>query len=128
MINNDYFDFEFVPGANLFAAVLSALTGLLGGIILLFVGGSRLSESKFFKRVALTDTQQRTEGFTSSFLTEPMTGKRGLAHTILRPSGKVMIDGKLYDAITHGEYIERGESVEVTGEDTSSLKVKRIQP
>lgn len=126
MIDNDFFDFDFVPSDAIFSAVIVALLGLMGGIAVLFIGGVRFADSKAFKKIALTDTQARSEGFTSTFFGQDMKGKRGIAHTVLRPSGKVLIDGKVFDAFTHGEYIDRGSEVEVVGEDTTSLRVRAI--
>lgn len=127
MINNDAFDFEFVRMNDILIALAAAMGGLLGGVVLLFVGGAHLANTKFYKRVALTDTQDRSAGYTANFNKEPMTGKQGIAQTVLRPSGKVMIDGQLYDAFTRGEFIERGQNVEVVSEAASSLQVKQIQ-
>lgn len=123
MVNNNFFDFEFVPANDLLFAVIATIGGLLGGFAVLFVAGANLANSRYFKRVALTDTQ---EGFTSSFIKENLKGKRGTAHTVLRPSGKIMIDGQLYDAYTRGEYIEKGQEVEVIEEETTSLRVKSV--
>ena len=75
--------------------------------------------------MALTDTQETGKGYTSNFNAEPMTGKTGTAFTILRPSGKVMIDGTLYDAFTRGEYIEKGDVIDVIGTEGSALRVKK---
>lgn len=126
MINNDAFDFNFVPANDLLYAVAATFGGMLGGIILLFAGGARLSSSKFFKRVALTDTQEREKGFTVSPSVTSLKGKQGIAHTVLRPGGKVMIDGHLYDAFTRGEFIEKGDTIEVLDDETTSLRVKKI--
>ncbi len=126
MINNDAFDFEFVPMNNLVYALAAAVGGTLGGMILLFVAGSKLPETRFFRHVALTDTQNRSEGYVSFQLGEPLIGKKGTAETVLRPSGKVLIDGKMYDAYTRGEYIQKGQTVEVISEEGSSLKVKLV--
>jgi membrane-bound serine protease (ClpP class) len=126
MVNNDAFDFEFVPANELLIAVGAAFGGLLGGIAVLFIGGARISNSKLFKRIALMETQDREQGYTSSFVKEPMKGKTGLAYTVLRPSGKVIIDGQLYDAFTRGEYIDKDQQIEVVDEETTSLKVKKI--
>jgi membrane-bound serine protease (ClpP class) len=126
MVDNDFFNFDLVPTHTLVSAILAAFTGLLGGTILLFVIAPRLSNTKFYKRVALTTTQESSQGFTSSFNVEPMKGKTGVAHTVLRPSGKVLINDKLYDAFTQGDYIERGEAIEVIGDETTTLRVKRI--
>lgn len=126
MINNDAFDFEFVRMNDILYALTAAMGGMMAGIVLLFVGSSRLVSTKFFKRVALTETQARSEGFVSTTIKVSMIGKKGTAHTVLRPSGKVLIEGILYDAYTRGEYIERGQSIEVVSEETSSLKVKEV--
>lgn len=126
MLNNDAFNFDFVAGQDILIALIVSLSGLLGAIILLFAGGSKIADSKYFRKIALTDTQSREQGFTSSFLKEPMIGKRGFTHTILRPGGKVMIEGTLYDAYTKGEYIERGKEIEVLGDETTSLRVREV--
>lgn len=125
MINNDAFDFEFVRMNDILYALAAAIGGLLGGTVLLFAGGAKLADTRFYKRVALVDTQDRGQGYTSSFK-ENMKGQRGIAHTVLRPSGKVMINDKLHDAFTRGEYIERGEAIEVIDDETTSLKVKKV--
>lgn len=125
MINNDAFDFELVPMNDILYALTAAIGGLLGGTILLFAGGSKLADTRFYKRVALVDTQDREQGYTASFK-ESMKGQRGIAHTVLRPSGKVLINDKLHDAFTRGEYIERGEAIEVIDDETTSLKVKKV--
>lgn len=126
MINNNAFDFEFVPPASILYAVAAAFGGLLGGICLLFIGGSKLADTKFFKRIAHIEVHESKKGYTSSFIKEQMMGKKGIAHTVLRPSGKVMIEGKLYDAFTRSEFIEKGQNVEVVGEDTTSLRVRLL--
>lgn len=126
MINNDAFDFAFVPMSDILYALAAAMGGTLGGMILLLVGGSRLPETRFFKRIALTDTQNRSQGYVSTQISEPLIGKKGTAETVLRPSGKISIDGKFYDAYTRGDYIEKGQAVEVISDEGSSLKVKIV--
>lgn len=126
MLNNDAFDFEFVAMNDLLYALAAALGGTLGGMILLLVGGTRLPETKFFKHVALTDTQNRSEGYVSFQLSGTLLGRQGTAETVLRPSGKVSIDGKMYDAYTRGDYIQKGQTVEVISEEGPSLKVKLV--
>lgn len=126
MINNDAFDFEFVPMNDLLYALAAAIGGTLGGMILLLVGGSKLPETRFFKHVALTDTQNRSAGYVSLQYTESLIGKRGTAVTVLRPSGKVMIDDRIYDAYTRGDFIEKGQVIEIISEEGSSLKVKIV--
>ena len=127
MLNNDVFDFSLVPWDNIMIATFTTLAGLLGGFIVMFIGGVRLANTRFFNRVALVDTQDRSEGYTSSFLVEDkLVGKEGTAYTILRPSGKVEIDGEVFDAYTRGSYIKKDEKVKVVSDEGTSLKVKKI--
>lgn len=125
MLNNDLFDFSFVGMDAIIKAVLAALLGVLGAAVALFVGGVRLTESPAFSRVALTSTMRRDEGFTSSFY-KSMVGRRGVTRTVLRPSGRIEIDGEIYDAYTRGDYIDAGTEIEVISEEGTSLKVRKI--
>jgi membrane-bound serine protease (ClpP class) len=126
MLNNDAFDFEFVPMTDMLYALAAALGGTLGGMVLLLVGGSKLPESRFFKRVALTDTQNRSAGYVSFQYKDSLIGRKGTAETVLRPSGKVLIDDKMYDAYTRGDFIDKGQAVEVISDEGPSLKVKIV--
>jgi membrane-bound serine protease (ClpP class) len=126
MLNNNAFDFEFVRMNDILRALAAAIVGLLGSIALFFVGGSRLPNTRFYKKIALTDTQESSQGYTSNFTTAVLSGKKGITQTVLRPSGKVMIDGIIYDAYTKGEYVEKGSSIEVINITGSSLQVKPL--
>lgn len=125
MLNNDFFNFDFVPMGDIVVATFATLGGIAGGGLLLFFGGARLSNTQAFKRIALTDTQESKEGYTVNASASALVGKKGTAYTVLRPSGKVMIDNQLYDAFTRGEFIEKGEAIEVISSEGVTLKVKK---
>ncbi len=124
MLNNDFFDFSFVGVEDVLFSTAAIFAGLFGAGILIFVGGAKLANSKFFSRIALAETMEKTSGYTSNFKKESFVGKTGTAYTILRPSGKVMIDGNIYDAFTRGNYIEKDVEIEVIADEGTSLKVK----
>jgi len=55
-----------------------------------------------------------------------LKGKTGTAKTVLRPSGKVEIEGEVYDAVTAGEFIEKGDAVAVLRVEATQLYVEKI--
>lgn len=126
MLNNDSFDFEFVPSGEIMIASSVVLAGMVGSVLALFFFGYKFTQSKMFGRVSLQDTQDSALGYSANFRTESLLGKEGIAYTILRPSGRIEIEDELYDAYTRGEYIEKGVKVKVISQEGSSLKVKAI--
>jgi membrane-bound serine protease (ClpP class) len=127
MLDNDVFDFSLVPFQNILTAFATTLSGLVGGMFLIFFGGVKFSQSKFFQKVALTTVEATADGYVSNFIEINMTGKTGTAFTVLRPSGKVQIDSEIYDAFTRGEYIDKGTSIEVIDQESSTLQVRSTQ-
>ncbi len=78
MLNNDNFDFSFVGSSDIFLATITALTGLVGAIIVMAIGGVRLANSKVFQRISLEDVQDAGQGFSSStYKTKSLVGKTG---------------------------------------------------
>jgi membrane-bound serine protease (ClpP class) len=49
-----------------------------------------------------------------------------VAKTVLRPGGKVLIGGEVYDAVAETGFIERGENVLVTKVEATQLYVEKI--
>ena len=125
MLNNDVFDFTFVVSKDILNASGSILIAVLGFGILLFFGGIKFTESQAFKRVMLEDTQDLDKGYISRKYSDKLIGKSGKAMTILRPSGKITISDKIYDATTSGEYIEKNSKIIVLSNEGSTLKVKK---
>lgn len=125
MLNNDFFNFEFVPMGDIVMATFATVGGISGGMLLLIFGGARLTDTKAFKRISLNDSQESSQGFSVNSNTQAMMGKQGVASTILRPSGKVLIEDQVYDAFTRGEFVEKGEPIEVIGTEGVTLRVKK---
>jgi membrane-bound serine protease (ClpP class) len=124
MLDNDWFDFSGVAIGKLWSALVAVSLGMVGSLVLFVFTGARLINSKQFKKISLQHTLEREDGYTSTYITEKMIGKTGTAYTVLRPSGKVMIDGTLYDAATRGEYVDSGTPVTVISQEGTSIRVK----
>ena len=63
--------------------------------------------------------------FRSPMEPKSIVGKTGFAATVLRPSGKVNIDGEYYDAISLRGMIEKGDEIEVKRYENFQLYVVR---
>jgi len=127
MLNNDLFDFSFVGAGEIVKAVVTILTGVFASVIILLLGGIKLTDSRLFKRIALETVQDSSKGYSARFTEGGLLGKIGVAYTVLRPSGKIMVDGDLYDAYTRGDYINKNDKVEIIADSGTSLKVKKIE-
>jgi membrane-bound serine protease (ClpP class) len=127
MLPNQAFDFELVPSSQLFGALLTVILAALAGVGMVFWLTPKVNEWGAFKHLTLASTQDRSQGYTSSTYTEDMLGKTGKVHSRLRPSGKVEIEGEIYDAYSRGEFLEQGESIEVISTEGTSLRVKKSE-
>lgn len=127
MLGNDNFNFDYVPVGEISTAATVVGAGVLGSIVVLFVIGYRFTQSKMFSRVALMSTQEKKDGYVATLQNEDLIGRQGTANTILRPSGRIEIEGEVYDAYTRGEYVESGERVVVISQEGSSLKVRAVK-
>lgn len=128
LIHNVDFDFVYVDMTNVGIAIMTVTIGLFGGFLLSLYFGKKLFSSKKgpFKDFALNTVQSIAEGYLnveSSFLA--LKGKTGITQTVLRPAGKVLIDGEVYDAMSQGGFIDRGEQVTVVKVGTAQLYVDR---
>ena len=63
----------------------------------------------------------QTQGYRSI---PAMVGKRGIAKSMMLPSGVVLVEGKTYDAVSNGLPIEPGQKVRVIAIDTQRLVVR----
>lgn len=125
MLPNEVFDFEWVPSSQLFEALLTVILAALAAVGLVFWLTPKVNEWGAFKHLALATTQDRAQGFTARVYSESLIGKVGTVHSRLRPSGKIELDGEIFDAYSRGEFLEQGEAIEVISTEGTSLRVKK---
>jgi len=128
LINNIRFNFEHVEGNSILVALLTVTLSLVGGFFLSLWLGQKLFTARRgpFSRLALNSTQQKEDGFIGIDVKQlEMVGKTGIAHTVLRPSGKVNIDGNVWDAMSTDNFIEKGEPIKVTRQEAGQLYVTK---
>lgn len=127
MLPNQNFNFDFVPASQLFGALLTVILAALASVGLVFWLTPKVNQWGAFSAITLASTQERSEGYTSSFYANTLLGKEGIVHSRLRPSGRVEIEGEIYDASSRGDFIDQGEKIVVISTEGTSLKVKKLE-
>ena len=126
MTDNMGFNFEGVKLTGLIKSFFIVVIAGFLAIVLSFYFGRKLLTTTTFGHLALDSVQNHHEGFSvSDSGYKSMIGKTGVAHTILRPAGKVLVDDDIYDATAEASYIEKDTAIKVTGYQTGQLIVKK---
>ncbi|MDR1371326.1 MAG: nodulation protein NfeD [Dysgonamonadaceae bacterium] len=124
LVNNDFFSFEGVTSPDWGRSVLTVLSGLILGFLAMIWLSSRIGEKGLFRKVALH--ADLGESYTVDINEKVLVGKSGEALTVLRPSGKVVIENEIYDAVSNAGFIEKGTPVKVVRFENAQLYVEKI--
>lgn len=113
----------FTFGSNLEALYILAAAIVIASAGAYFLIG-HLSRSRLWDRMTLKAQLTGQEGFrASSQKLKIYEGKQGITLSVLRPAGKIQIDGQILDAQSEGSFIEKGEKVIVKRAENSYLIV-----
>jgi membrane-bound serine protease (ClpP class) len=100
------------------------LVSVLAGVIFSLWATRKLLTTTAFGKLSLTSEQLTEDGFIGvETEQQSLVGEKGVAHTVLRPSGRVMIQDKLYDAISEYGFIEKDEAIRVIRYETGQVYV-----
>jgi membrane-bound serine protease (ClpP class) len=128
LIDNVVFELE---GLNAFSKVAKVFIRIFITVFASFLFSLWISRkvgtTNLFKNISLDASQDKSEGFIGiDTRQKKMIGKIGIAHTVLRPSGKVKIEGELFDAVSEIGFIDKGIEVKVTHDETGQLYVIKL--
>lgn len=127
LIKNVDFTFEHVKMNDLLIAVATVFGGSVAGIGLAVYLGQKLfsTQTGQFSHLSLKEVMSKEDGYLG---VDPellnLKGKSGIAVTVLRPSGKISVDGKMYDALAESGMIDKGVAVKVTRVEAAQLYVQ----
>jgi membrane-bound serine protease (ClpP class) len=126
LIKNVNFTFEHVNMGDLLIAVGTVFIGAISGITLAVYLSQKMftTERGQFAHLSLRESLKKEDGYLG---VDPeiihLKGKRGVAITTLRPSGKISIDGQNYDALSESGMIDKGTRIVVIRVETAQLYV-----
>lgn len=106
-------------------AYVSSMLIVLGILIAL---SFRIPQSKrFWKRLSLTTTQSKSEGYVAPNQNlEGFLGCEGIALSQLRPAGKADFNGNRIDVVTEGGFISKGTRIKVIEVEGTRVIVREI--
>ena len=135
----------FTPGLGLMgtfgiialiAAIVLSAHSLLDAIftlaiifVVLFIAGFIVYRSFTKGRLANSSIvlSDRIDSASTSLDNAEIRGKEGITTTALRPSGNAEIDGKRYDVVTSGEFIQKDTRITVERIDGLKILVKKVE-
>jgi len=103
--------------------IISAFIAITGSIYLVH----KLYPTKTFDYVALRQSLDEKDGFVGVKIgMDPLVGKEATVFTDLKPSGKVMTNGRVYEATLTFGYATKGESVRIVKAEQGRLYCEKI--
>ena len=97
---------------------------LLSAVVLLFFGMIVFAKkSGLYNKVILKD-RQVAKDFDESIL-QGLLGQKGLTQTALKPFGTAEFSGRMVDVCSQGDFIDRGERVQIIQITGKTVVVKR---
>lgn len=112
---------------GIMAGTIFLVTCSIVGPIILFSYFKLFPKSFIGKRLILHKKMDKDKGFVSGNADNNirLIGCEGVTETKLRPVGRVIISGKLYNVTTLGDFIEKGQTVEVIKIDGNRIVVSQ---
>ncbi|PHS29166.1 MAG: hypothetical protein COA82_12940 [Alkaliphilus sp.] len=93
-------------------------------LIVSFVQLKKLLRNKFFDKIILRKSEK---GYVVTIKDYSMLlNKEGLVKSYLRPTGRIEIEGEVYDVIADGDFVEKGLRVKVIKVEGRKIVVNKI--
>lgn len=129
MTFNIGFDFSFSAPELFIKYLFLVIAACFAGFLLsLWLGKKLITADTRYGSLALKTNMDADKGFVAQDMNlTQYVGKQGIASTLLRPVGKVEIDGEYLDATSEVGFIDKGEEIVVTRFENAQLFVKKVQ-
>jgi membrane-bound serine protease (ClpP class) len=125
------FDWEWaLLGRNVLVVFVGLLAAISGIAVIALIG----PKIRIFDRLTLKAQITGTAGGPNPDSPAPedeenfaaLAGKIGTTDSILRPSGRALIDGKIYTVEADGEFVDSGRGIIVTRVRGNRIIVRRV--
>ena len=80
----------------------------------------------FLDRLVLNDSISTEDGYVASESRLELLGQKLIAYTDLRPAGVAVLENEKLDVVTDGDFVEKGNKIEVIRVEGMRIVVKKI--
>lgn len=101
--------------------IIVVILGIMLAVIMTVLGSKRLKGP-----IVLNEDVKGQQGFLNASDLEYLVGKEGIAETDLRPAGKGNFEGVVFDILSEGKYIFKGQKVKISRIRDNKLMVIEI--
>ena len=103
------------------------VVSLILAVILYYVNRNVFHKKlMFLDRLVLNDSISTKDGYVASESRVELVGKKLKAYTDLRPAGVAILGNEKLDVVTDGDFIEKGNDIEVIRVEGMRIVVKKI--
>ncbi|MEH7376453.1 MULTISPECIES: NfeD family protein [Bacillaceae] len=118
----------FLAGADTIQIGVSILIAIFLSVLVFFMM-IKIFDKKLvlFNKMVLFDSARKEDGYVSNINRTDLLGMEGIALTILRPAGTVIINNERIDAVTEGGFIEQNAIVKVIKVEGARIVVRELE-
>lgn len=117
----------FIAGGNALQMGVSILISLFFSILALFIMIKVFDKRLIlFNKMVLFESARKEDGYVSNINRTDLLGKEGVALTILRPAGTVIIHSERIDVVSEGGFIDQNAKVRVIKVEGARIVVREI--
>ena len=106
--------------------LLIVVVELLGVAATVIAGMYMLARTRAAKGIILATSQQADAGWVAAETDHDLLGKIGSVYTALRPAGTIMVEGKRVDAVSSGDFIDKGAAIRVIETHGARVVVEKV--
>lgn len=118
----------FLAGSDTVQIGVSILIAIFLSVLVFFIM-IKIFDKKLvlFNKMVLFDSARKEDGYVSNINRTDLLGMEGIALTILRPAGTVIINNERIDAVTEGGFIEQNAIVKVIKVEGARIVVRELE-
>ena len=117
----------FLAGSDTIQIGVSILIAIFLSVLVFFIMIKIFNKKLvLFNKMVLSESAKKEDGYVSNVNRTDLLGKEGIALTILRPSGTVIINNERVDVVSEGGFIDQNAVVKVIKVEGARIVVREL--